>query len=138
MSAGVFKTDITLDDAGYWFARFEGGTAAAAEDHQAIVDPSEFYETAQLGTRALVGMAEARDWLQHTQQESPDGLELARVINDVSDRIHYEAAREFKVAGVNPQVRLFPIENVQQPRPVVCGRAVHGRPQHLEPHDRGG
>jgi hypothetical protein len=118
VSAGVFKTDITLDDAGYWFARFEGtGTAAAAEDHQAIVDPSEFYETAQLGTRALVGMAEARDWLQHTQQEAPDGLELARVINDVSDRIHYEAAREFKAAGTNPAIRLFPIENMSSPDP---------------------
>ena len=47
----------------------------------------------------------------------PDFTRLARVINDVSDRIHYEAAREFKVAGVNPQVRLFPIENVSSPDP---------------------
>lgn len=111
VSAGVFKTDIALDDAGYWFARFEGtGTAAATEEHQAVVDPSEFYESAQLGSRALVGMAETKDWLQVQQITTENDLELARVISDISERAHQEAGREFKVAATNPHLRLFDVD----------------------------
>lgn len=111
VSAGVFKhSGITLDDAGYWFVRFEGtGAAVAAEEHQAIVDPSEFYESAQLGTRALVGLAETKDWLQYQQIDTENDLEIARVINDISDRFHYESGREFKVDGTNPLTRSFDI-----------------------------
>jgi hypothetical protein len=111
VSTGVFKITVSLDDAGYWFARFEGtGVAAATEEHQAIVDPSQFYESAQLGTRALVGLAETKDWLQSQQINTGEDLDLARVINDVSDRFHYEASREFKPIGTNPQTRSFVIE----------------------------
>jgi hypothetical protein len=114
VSAGVFKHNgIALNDAGYWHARFEGtGAAAAAEDHQAIVDPSEFYESAQLGSRALVGLAETKDWLQQQNIETSSDLELARVINDISERFHDEAEREFKVVGTNPQTRNFEIEPI--------------------------
>ena len=62
-------------------------------------------------------VAEARDWLQHTQQEMPDGLEIVRVINDVSDRIHYEAAREFKAAGGEPAGAPVPHRERQPPDP---------------------
>jgi hypothetical protein len=112
VSAGVFKHNgIALNDAGYWHARFEGtGAAAAAEDHQAIVDPSEFYESAQLGSRALVGLAETKDWLQQQNIDTASDLELARVINDISERFHDEAEREFKVVGTNPQTRTFQID----------------------------
>jgi len=110
VSAGVFKTDITLDDAGYWFFRAEGtGVAAATEESHAIVDPSEFYESAQLGTRALVGLAETKDWLQQQNIDTANDLELARVINDISERFHQEAEREFKVSGTNPQTRTFAV-----------------------------
>lgn len=119
VSAGVFKHNgIALNDAGYWFARFEGtGAAAATEETQAIVDPSEFYESAQLGSRALVGLAETKDWLQQQQITTESDLELARVINDVSERFHQEAEREFKVSGTNPQTRTFQIETVGARKP---------------------
>ena len=111
VSAGVYTVTVDLDDAGYWFARFEGtGAAAAAVEHQAIVDPSEFYENAQIGTRALVTLAEAKDWLEYRSIDASNDLELARVINDISDRAHHEAEREFKVVGTNPQPRTFPVD----------------------------
>ncbi len=110
VSAGVFRIDVTLDDAGYWFARFEGtGAATATEEQQAIVDPSEFYEDAQISSRALVGLAETKDWLNHQNIDTSNDLEIARVINDVSALIHNEAEREFKVSGTNPQVRTFEV-----------------------------
>ena len=111
VSAGVFKHNgIALNDAGYWFVRFEGtGAAAATEEHQAIVDPSEFYESAQLGTRALVGLAETKDWLQVQNIETTNDLELARVINDISERAHDEAEREFKPVATNPSTRQFAV-----------------------------
>ncbi len=118
VSQGVFRVDVTLDDAGYWFARFEGtGAATATEEHQAIVDPSEFYEDAQIGSRALVGLAETKDWLQHQNIDTSNDLELARVINDISDRFHQEAEREFKVVGTNPQTRTFEIPYLGPVRP---------------------
>lgn len=114
VSAGIYKhAGIVLNDAGYWFVRFEGsGAAAATEESQAIVDPSEFYESAQLGTRALVGLAETKDWLQQQNITTENDLELARVINDISDRFHYEAGREFKAVGTNPQARLLEVEPI--------------------------
>lgn len=114
VSAGVFKHNgIALNDAGYWFVRFEGtGAAAATEEAEAIVDPSEFYESAQLGTRALVGLAETKDWLQQQNITTENDMELARVINDISDRFHYEAGREFKAVGTNPQARTFELEPI--------------------------
>jgi hypothetical protein len=113
-SAGVFKhSGISLNDAGYWFVRFEGtGAVVATEEHEAIVDPSEFYESAQLGTRALVGLAETKDWLQQQNIDTSNDLEIARVIVDVSDRFHQEAQREFKALGTNPQTRLFAVDEI--------------------------
>lgn len=110
VSAGVFKIAQTLDAQGYWFARFEGtGTAAATEDQQAIVDPSEFYDALGNPNRALVGLAETKDWLQQQNIDTANDLELARVINDVSDRFHQEAEREFKPIGTNPATRTFEV-----------------------------
>lgn len=113
VSAGVYKhSGIALNDAGYWFVNFTGtGAAAAAEDHQAIVDPSEFYESAQLGTRSLVGLAETKDWLQQQNIDTSNDLELARVIVDISQRFTDESGgREFKAAGTNPQPRFFDVD----------------------------
>lgn len=116
VSAGVFKIAQTLDAQGYWFTRFEGtGTAAATEDQEAIADPSEFY--APVGTRALVGLAETKDWLQQQNITTESDLELARVIDDISDRFHQEACREFKPVGTNPQTRTFEIPPVGLRRP---------------------
>lgn len=121
VSAGVFKLTQTLNDAGYWFVRFEGaGTATGTEEHQAIVDPSEFYESAQLGTRALVGLAETKDWLQQKNINTEHDLEIASVINDISDRFHEEAGREFKVYGTNPQTRLFDVDDTDCRRRTVA------------------
>jgi hypothetical protein len=118
VSAGVYTYDVTLNDAGRWYARFEGtGAATAAEDYEAVVDPSVFYESAQLGTQALVSLAEAKDWLNQQQIDTGEDLELARVINDVSSRIIEEAGREFVVDGTNPQVRLFEVETLGYTRP---------------------
>lgn len=119
VSAGVFKhAGISLNDAGYWQARFEGtGAVVAAEDDEIVVDPSEFYDTAEVGTRALVGLREAKDWLNQQQINTGEDWEIARVINDISDRFHQEAEREFKVVGTNPQTRTFVVENLGRRMP---------------------
>ena len=106
ISQGVFQMNpgVSLDAAGYWFLRAEGvGAAEASEEFQAVVDPSEFTSDAGLSSRALVGLAETKDWLQRSNIDTGDDLDLVRVINDVSDRIHYEAGREFvaKDAGTS-------------------------------------
>lgn len=109
-SAGVYTPAIVLDDAGYWFARWEGtGAAAGAVEHQAIVDPSEFYESAQLNTRALVTLPEAKDWLNRQNIDTSNDLELARVINDISERLMLEADREFVAYTANPSMRTFDV-----------------------------
>jgi hypothetical protein len=118
VSAGIFKftTPIVLDAAGYWKARFEGtGAAAAAEDHELIVDPSEFVDNAGLSTRALVGLAETKDWLQGQNVDTGEDLELVALINDISDLFHDEAEREFKVSETNPQTRTFAVEHMASP-----------------------
>lgn len=113
VSAGIYKLAVSLDTSGYWFARFEGtGTAAATEDQEAVADPSEFVSDSGLSTRALVGVAEMKDWLQQQNIATDSDLELVQIINDVSDRIHYEAEREFKPIGTNPQVRVLPVESM--------------------------
>lgn len=109
-STGVFvlKPGISLTASGYWFVKWQGtGAAAATEQHQVIVDPDEFTLDAGVGTRALVSLAETKDWLEQRNIDTNNDLDLVRVINDISDRFHYEARREFKVAGTNPQTRVF-------------------------------
>ena len=116
--AGVYRLTQALDDAGHWEAYFQGtGAAAAAEHHEAIVDPSPFYESGQIGTRALVTLREAKDWLNQNSISTAEDLELARVVNDISDRFHQEARREFKVNGTNPQTRVFPIDSTDSVAP---------------------
>ena len=112
VSAGVFKHQgIALDTIGHWYVNFKGtGAVAAAEEHEAIVDPSAFSVDFGLSARALVTLAEAKDWLQHANIDTSEDLELVRVVNDVSDRLHEEAGREFKVYGTNPQTRLFDVD----------------------------
>jgi hypothetical protein len=112
VSAGVFKLNpgVSATSAGHWFFRFEAtGTAESAKDFQYDVDPSEFYLDGGLSARALVGLADAKDWLQVQNIDTSNDLELARVINDVSDRIHYEADREFKPITAGSAVRLFDV-----------------------------
>lgn len=112
MSQGVYqlKPGVSLTAAGYWYVRFEGtGTAEASEEFLTIVDPSEFTSDAGLSTRALVGLAETKDWLQQQNVDTGEDLDLARVINDVSDRIHYEAGREFKPITAGSVTRTFPV-----------------------------
>src|SRR4030095_1436501 len=113
ISQGVFRMNpgVSLDAPGYWYLRAEGtGAAEASEEFQTVVDPSEFTLDAGLSNRALVGLAETKDWLQQQNVDTGEDLELVRVINDVSDRIHYEAGREFKPIGTNPQTRTFVVD----------------------------
>jgi hypothetical protein len=118
VSAGVFNTVIPITAAGYWYANFTGtGTAAASEDHEYVADPSGFTSNWGLDTRALVGLGETKDWLQAQQIDTGEDLELVRVINDISNRFHQEAEREFKVDGTNPQTRTFIAEPVGRSRP---------------------
>ena len=119
-ATGVFKLNPGVEAvaAGYYVFNFKGtGAVAAAEEFVYAADPSEFVTNSGISDRALVTFFEVRDWLQHTQQEMPDALEVIRVINDVSDRIHYEAAREFKAQGANPAIRLFAIPAMSSPDP---------------------
>ena len=99
-ATGVFQLNpgVSLTSSGYWMVRFEGtGAVTAAEEHEVIVDPSEFTSNAGLSNRALVGLRETKDWLQQQQIDTGEDLELVEVINAVSDRFHEEAEREFRV-----------------------------------------
>src|SRR5262249_16715039 len=94
-----------------WHVRFEGtGAAEASEDYIAIVDPTPFAVGGLgLSTRALVALDETKDWLQQQDINTGEDLELVRGINDVSDRIHYEAEREFKPIASGSETRNFDI-----------------------------
>ena len=101
-ATGIFKLNpgVTLDASGYWFAKFEGtGTAQATIQEQVDVDPDEFTSNAGLDVRALVSLAEAKDWLRRLNVDVSNDLQIVRVINDISDRFHQEANREFKPFG---------------------------------------
>lgn len=117
MSAGVFKLNpgIQFTTHGYWFVRFEGtGAAEATEEHQAIVDPSEFTSNGGISSRALVGLAETKDWLQQQQINTGEDLELVRAINDISELAHNEADREFKNQDgtSSATARMFPVDQL--------------------------
>lgn len=71
-----------------------------------------------VGPRALVTLAEARDWLNVAASNTVEDTELERVIDDISDRLHQEAGREFKVSGTNPQTRLFEADPPGRRQPV--------------------
>ena len=114
VSAGIFKLNpgIAATSAGHWFFRFEAtGVAESAEDFQYAVDPSEFYSAAGLTSRALVTLAETKDWLQSQQVDTSEDLDLVRVINDISELAHAEAGREFKRTDStsSPTVRYFDV-----------------------------
>lgn len=112
VSAGVFKLNpgITLNAPGPWYVKFTGdGTAAAAEEQQAIADPDEF--NTGLSTQALVTLAETKNWLEQQNIDTADDWRIVRVINDVSDRFTFEAGREFKQVGANGQQRDFELED---------------------------
>jgi hypothetical protein len=119
ISAGVFEhAGISLTEAGYWQAKFSGtGTVVAAETYEIVADPDEFTDSAGLGARALVGLRETKDWLNQQNIDTSEDWELVRVINDISDRFHKEAEREFKVDGTNPQTRTFIAEPVGRRMP---------------------
>lgn len=112
VSAGVFNTVIPITASGYWAANFTGtGTAAASEDHEFIADPSPFSSDYGLSSRALVSVAETKDWLQSQNINTYEDLDLVRVINDISERAHDEAEREFKTTATNPHARTFQMTN---------------------------
>ena len=118
VSAGIFNTVIPVTATGYWYASFLGtGTAAASEDHEMRADPSGFTSNWGLDTRALVGLGETKDWLQSQNIDTGEDLDLVRVINDISNRFHLEAEREFKVSGTNPQTRTFVVEPMGRRQP---------------------
>lgn len=110
---GVYKLNpgVSATSSGYWFFRFEGtGAATAAEEFEYVADPSEFTSNGGLSTRALVTLAETKAWLKQLSIDTSDDMDLVRTINAVSERLHQEAEREFKVVGSNPQTRLFDID----------------------------
>jgi hypothetical protein len=115
-ATGVYRLNpgITLNEAGRWYVRFEGaGAVTASEEHEAVVVPSVFTSESGVGDRALVTLRETKDWLKGQGVETTsyeNDLELVRVINDISERAHDEAKREFKASGSNPQARVFPVD----------------------------
>jgi hypothetical protein len=122
-ATGIYKLNpgITLNEAGRWYVRFEGaGAVTASEEHEAVVVPSVFTSESGVDSRALVTLRETKDWLKGQGVEAAntvDDLELVRVINDISDRFHQEAEREFKVSGTNPQTRTFIAEPIGRRQP---------------------
>jgi len=114
---GVFYLNpgTQMTKAGYWFTHFKGtGAAAAAEEHQAIVDPSEFNASGGLSSRALVGLAETKDWLQSQNIDTAEDLEVVAAINGASELAHDESGREFKRVDTtsSPTIRLFGVDNL--------------------------
>lgn len=112
-ATGIFKLNpgITLATSGYWFVKFEGtGTAAGTEQQQCIVDPDEFSANAGIGAQALVDLPTTKDWLRVQNIDTATDLQIVRAINDMSQRFHEEADREFMVYGTNPAVRLFDVD----------------------------
>jgi hypothetical protein len=110
VSTGVFKLNpgIQLTAAGRWYVKFTGtGAASASETHEAIADPDVFTLESGVDLRALVTLAETKDWLNQQNVSTENDLEIVRAINDMSALMHNEAEREFKVSGTNPQVRTF-------------------------------
>ena len=117
MSAGVFKLSpgISATALGYEFFRFEAtGTAESAEDFQYAVDPSEFYANAGLSTRALVSLVEMKEWLNITNVDTSNDLEIVSTINSVSELAHMEAGREFMRTDTTSSAtaRLFPVDQL--------------------------
>jgi hypothetical protein len=113
VSAGVFKLNPGIAmTTGHWYVKFTGtGTAAASAVHEAIGNADPFASESGISSRALVTLAEAKDWLNQQGIDFDEDNELVRVINDLSDRAHQEAQREFKVVGSNPQTRDFPVDD---------------------------
>lgn len=62
-----------------------------------------------LDPRALLTLDEAKDWLNVATAVTANDDEIKTAINNVSQRIHQEAEREFKVSGTNPQTRVFAV-----------------------------
>jgi hypothetical protein len=119
-ATGIFKANpgISLTSSGYWFCKFEGtGTAVATIQDEVVVDPDEFTSNAGLSTRALVSLPETKMYLRQ-KNLVVDDLDLVRTINAVSERIHYEAGREFKPIGTNPAVRMFDVNYTTKRDPV--------------------
>jgi hypothetical protein len=116
VSTGVFQLNpgVTLDASGYWFCKFEGaGAVTATIQDEMIVDPDEFTSNAGLSLRALVGLAEMKGWLKQQNLSVTNDIEVVNAINDVSDRIHQEAGREFKPITAGPGVvRLFDVDSL--------------------------
>lgn len=71
-----------------------------------------------VGPRALVTLVETRDWLNVATGFTGNDVEIERVIDDISDRFHQEAEREFKVQGTNPQTRTFIAEPAGRRQPL--------------------
>jgi hypothetical protein len=115
-ATGIFKANpgISLTASGYWFCKFEGtGAVVATIQDEVIVDPDEFTSNAGLSTRALVGLAEMKGWLKYQNLDVTNDLEIVNAINDVSDRIHQEAGREFKpIVPGSGVVRLFDTDSL--------------------------
>jgi hypothetical protein len=112
-ATGVFKVNpgVSITQAGRRYVKFAGtGAAAAADTHVAIGDPDVFTAESGVGSRALVTLDEAKDWLQQNGVEFGEDLELVRVINDISDRFHQEAQREFKPITAGSAARLFDVD----------------------------
>ncbi len=109
-TTGTFVYSVSLDQAGHWYARFEGtGAATAAEDSEAIVDPSPFYDNAGLSDRALVGLGETKDWLARRQIDTSDDARIVDAINGVSEEMMRISGREFKANGTNPETRRYDV-----------------------------
>jgi len=112
LSTGVFQLSpgVTLTGSGYWFMKFAGtGAAQASIQEEIIVDPDEFTSNAGLSDRALVSLAETKDWLQQQNIDVGEDLELVRTINDASDRIIQESGRELKPISTGASTRTFDV-----------------------------
>lgn len=109
-TAGVFVFSQALDEHGHWYLRFEGtGAATASEDHEAVVDPTPFYSSGGISTRALVGLGETKDWLSRKNIDTGDDLKIVQRINAASERIIDVAGREFKPNTAGLTARSFDV-----------------------------
>lgn len=115
VSAGVFKLNpgTSADAPGYWIftARATGTAESGPPDMVYKVLPSEIGAYTTLGAQALVGLQEAKDWLNERNIEAGDELELAETIDAVSVAVINEAGREFVTYSTTAtESRLFSVD----------------------------
>lgn len=99
--------DTAGDYIAWWMVTLPSAKTQPSDQFSiSIVD----YVNVALSTRALVGLAETKAWLEEKDIDTGNDLELVALINAASEAVAAAAQREFKPNGTNPSTRYFDID----------------------------